>query len=172
MSMGAPSTAILLVKPDLKPSLTGKTLVGLWFAKNVRKVLSEMFGGPIRFLGFPIILRVDPKSHGTRLARANLQSEAVTRRSKRRLSRIAKGLLNPLFKTSARADSQRWRSHRRRLQNSFGPRRSRLASQVNRVARAIISAIPATLTDACMAKLFEIRSRITNPTNDSNTLRQ
>src|SRR5204862_3305939 len=81
-------------------------------------------------------------------------------------------LLNPLFKTSARADSQRWRSHRRRLQNSFGPLRSRLASQVNNVATAIISAIPATLTDACMTKLFEIRCRITNPTNDSNTLRQ
>jgi hypothetical protein len=38
--------------------------------------------------------------------------EAVTRRSKRRLSRIAKGLPDPLFKTSARADSQRWRPHR------------------------------------------------------------
>ena len=36
-------------------------------------------------------------------------SEAATRRSTRRLSRIAKGLVNPLFKTSARADSQRRR---------------------------------------------------------------
>src|SRR3954447_10763001 len=120
------------------------------------KLLSEMFGGSIRFLRFPTILRLDQKSQGTRSAPANLQSEAATRRSKRRLSRIAKGLINPLFKTSARADSQRWRSHRRRLQNSFGPRRSRLASQVNKVATAIISAIPATLTDVCMTKLFEI----------------
>jgi hypothetical protein len=38
------------------------------------------------------------------------QSEAVTRRSTRRLSRIAK-VFDPLFKR-ARADSQRWRPHR------------------------------------------------------------
>ena len=57
-------------------------------------------------------------------------------------------------------------------QNSFGPRRSSLDSQVIKVATAIISAIPAMLTATCMARVPETWVRITKPTNDSNTLRQ
>src|ERR1700690_4048334 len=58
------------------------------------------------------------------------------------------------------------------VQNSFGPRRSSLASHVIRVAAAIITPIPATLTAACIAKPPEIPVRITKPANDSKTLKQ
>jgi hypothetical protein len=39
------------------------------------------------------------------------------------------------------------------VQNSLGPRRSSLASQVSSVAATLMSTIPAMLTAACMAKL-------------------
>src|SRR3981189_1016118 len=58
------------------------------------------------------------------------------------------------------------------VQNSFGPRRSSLPSQVIRVATTLMSTIPATLTATCMAMVPENSSRTTWPMNDSKTPRQ
>src|ERR1019366_6852166 len=93
ISMGAPSTAIFL-RSDFKMSITTrpsemidqpsginvreKTEQGRSFPVQLHLTLSRLFGEPCH-------------PRGTKLSQPHSLREAVTRRSKRRLSRIAKG---------------------------------------------------------------------------------
>ena len=60
---------------------------------------------------------------------------------------------------------------RRPLQNSFGPRRSSLASHVNNVAATTMATTPPMLTESCIAKLAESSTRITWATKARRTPR-